>query len=131
MTETADAGAAKDTPLAVLFDGDCPLCSREIAWYRGLDTRHAIAWIDVARCSAESLPPGVDRAEVLARFHAVLPDGRTVSGARAFISVWHGLPRLRWMARLASVPPVPAMLELGYRGFLRFRPQLQWLVRRG
>jgi predicted DCC family thiol-disulfide oxidoreductase YuxK len=114
----------------VWFDGACPLCRREIAWMRRLDRRGAIAFVDVARAAA---PDGagcpVDRAALLARFHA-LEDGRVVSGAAAFAAMWRAVPLLRPLGLAARNRLVLAGLERLYGLFLRVRPRLQRAARR-
>jgi hypothetical protein len=52
------------------------------------------------------------------------------SGARGFIALWLSLPGWRWLGRIASVPPMPHLLELMYRAFLPVRPFLQRLLNR-
>jgi demethoxyubiquinone hydroxylase (CLK1/Coq7/Cat5 family) len=108
----------------VLYDGACPVCSREVAWYRGLDARCAIEWRDAAADDA-LLPAGISRERALARFHVVLPGGHARTGARAFIALWQQLGPLRVLGRIAALPPLPWLLELAYRGFLRLRPWVQ------
>lgn len=113
--------------LTVFFDGACPLCQREIALFRRLDWRGRIDFVDVAEPgSAESCP--IDRAELLARFHAREGD-RLLSGAAAFAAMWRAVPMLRPLGELARFRPVLAALELAYRGFLKVRPRLQRLAR--
>lgn len=109
----------------VWYDGACPLCSREIALMRRLDKRGAIHFVDVAAGGDEGCP--VDRADLLARFHAE-EDGVIHSGAAAFAAMWRAIPGLRWFGRLARHRPVLAVLERFYRVFLRVRRGLQRLV---
>tara|TARA_R110000764_G_scaffold110255_1_gene196632 strand:+ start:533 stop:907 length:375 start_codon:yes stop_codon:yes gene_type:complete len=109
----------------VWFDGDCPLCGREIALMRRLDRRGAITFIDVA--GDGSCP--IDRAELLARFHA-REDGRMLSGAAAFAAMWRAIPLLRPVGLLARNRIVLRGLEAAYLAFLRIRPGLQSLARR-
>jgi len=110
----------------VWFDGGCPLCRREIALMRRLDRRRAITFVDVAQDDA-TCP--VDRAALLARFHA-LEDGRMLSGAAAFAAMWRAIPSLRPLGIAARTPFMLAMLEFLYRRFLWVRPGLQHFMRR-
>jgi predicted DCC family thiol-disulfide oxidoreductase YuxK len=109
--------------LTVWFDGGCPLCRREIALMRRLDRRGRIRFVDLhGEAAPEECPVG--RAELLARFHAREGD-RLLSGAAAFAAMWRAIPPLRPLGELARLPPVLALLELGYRAFLHLRPALQ------
>lgn len=111
--------------LTVWFDGGCPLCRREIALMRRLDRRGRIAFVDVARDAPSDCPASHDT--LLARFHAREGD-RLLSGAAAFAAMWRAIPWLRPFGEAARFPPLLALLELAYRGFLRVRPALQRLA---
>ena len=105
----------------VYFDGDCPVCRKEIAHYQRQRGAEAIAWIDASNCEDEALGTGVDRATLLRRFHVREADGRLASGAAAFIAIWRRLPAFTWLAMLGSFRPVLAVLDAGYGLFLRVR----------
>ncbi len=113
--------------LLVWFDGDCPLCQREIALMRRLDRRRVIQFTDVSRGDATDCP--IDRGMLLARFHAQ-EDGRVLSGAAAFAAMWRAIPVLRPLGLVARNRFVLAVLERAYAMFLRVRPRLQRLTRR-
>lgn len=119
MSETTDPR------LKVWFDGACPLCQREIALMRRLDRDDAIHFVDVSGDADPSCP--IDRAELLARFHAE-EDGKVLNGAAAFAAMWRAIPVLRPLGLIARNGLVLAGLERLYRVFLRFRPRLQKLV---
>jgi predicted DCC family thiol-disulfide oxidoreductase YuxK len=106
--------------LSVWYDGDCPLCRREIAIMRRLDRRGRIDFVDAS--GPASCP--VDRAELLARFHA-MEDGRLLSGAAAFAAMWRAIPVLRPVGLLARNRVVLNLLERAYLRFLVVRPRLQ------
>ena len=114
----------QDPRLTVWFDGACPLCLREIALMRRLDRRGAIQFIDVA--GEEAVCP-IDRAELLARFHA-RENGRLLSGAAAFAAMWRAIPLLRPFGLAARAPWALKILEALYVRFLRVRPRLQRLM---
>ena len=111
--------------VTVWFDGGCPLCRREIALLRRLDRRGAVAFVEVG--GLESCP--MDRADLLARFHAQETGGPMLSGAAAFAAMWRAIPGLRTLGRLAQIPAILWGLERAYRLFLRVRPRLQALAR--
>lgn len=107
--------------LTVWFDGACPLCAREIALMRRLDRKGAIDFIDIAAPDA-ACP--IDRAALLARFHAQEADGPIVSGAAAFAAMWRAIPLLQPLGLIAKFPPALWLMERAYRLFLRARPAI-------
>lgn len=113
------------TRVKVWYDGACPLCAREIALMRRLDRRGAISFLDVAAGADPSCP--IDRAQLLARFHAE-EDGHVLSGAAAFAAMWRAIPLLRPLGLAARSPAVLRLLEAAYLRFLRLRPRLQRLL---
>ncbi len=115
------------TPITVYFDGSCPLCRAEVGVYQKADESGDIRWCDV---SSETLPDGMTRDQAMARFHVRNEAGEMVSGAKAFIALWLSLTRWRWLGRIASLPPLPWLLEGAYRVFLPIRPLLQKIARR-
>lgn len=120
---------ASTPALTVLYDGACPLCRREIGVYRGLQSSRAVCFADVSD-TAQPLPPGTTREQLLARFHVRNTDGRLLSGAQAFLALWAALPGWRWLALAGRLPGVAWAMERFYRLFLRVRPALQrWASR--
>lgn len=92
---------------------------------RRLDRRGAIEFIDA--CDPAGSCP-IDRAELLARFHAQ-EAGKLLSGAPAFAAMWRAIPLLRPLGLLAGWEPIAPVFEAAYRQFLRVRPRLQRLLR--
>jgi predicted DCC family thiol-disulfide oxidoreductase YuxK len=110
--------------LTVWYDGDCPLCRREIGLMRRLDRRSAIHFVDL--CAGEASCP-LDRGQALARLHA-LDQGQIVSGAAAFAAMWRRIPVLSPLGQLARNKIALRCLEGAYLAFLRLRPRIQALV---
>lgn len=125
-TPETDAQAA---PLTVYFDGDCPVCRREIAAYRKLSGAEHFAWVNAAQASGEQdaslLGEGLSREAALARMHVRDANGQLIGGAAAFAAIWSALPQFRWLGRIASTRPALWILEPGYRLFLKVRPLWQ------
>lgn len=108
-------------PLTVWHDGDCPLCRREIALMRRLDTLNRIRFVDATDATSDC---PLDRGALLARFHA-REDGVLLSGAAAFAAMWRAIPLLRPLGLAARNRHVLALLERVYIRFLGVRPRLQ------
>jgi predicted DCC family thiol-disulfide oxidoreductase YuxK len=107
--------------LTVYYDGACPVCSREIGFYRGRHGADAVAWVDASACPESALGPGLDRRRALARLHVRRADGALVEGAAAFVEIWRRLPAFARAGRLLGGPRARAALERAYALFLRFR----------
>lgn len=120
-TLASDASAPAGA-LSVYFDGGCPLCRAEISAYQRTEGGDALRWVDVNSCGEAELGTALDKTKALARLHVRRPDGTLVDGAAAFAEIWSVLPRWRWLGRLARLPGVTPMMELGYVLFLRLRP---------
>ena len=128
-SETHDTVAT--AAIRVFYDGSCPLCRAEIGFLARQKGAEALAFEDVsvALGADDAVARGLSCRQAMARMHVQLPDGTLLSGARAFLAMWGALPRFSWLARALSVPPLPSLLEMAYRGFLIVRPMLQRLAR--
>ena len=111
----------------VLYDGDCPLCAREIATLRRLDRgRGRIDFEDIAATGFDATRYGVDRAELMARIHGVLPDGTRIEGVEVFRRLY-GAVGLGWLVAPTRWPLFRPIFDAAYRAFARNR--LRWTGR--
>jgi predicted DCC family thiol-disulfide oxidoreductase YuxK len=107
--------------LTVYFDGGCPVCSREIGFYRKQAGADRLHWVNLMEASPEDFGDDLSLDVALARFHVRKADGSLVAGARAFALMWQQLPRFRSLGRIAALPGVVSVLEIGYRLLLKVR----------
>lgn len=100
--------------LTVIYNGSCPICSREIAAYRARAERAGagVRFIDLATDDVSRF--GLTRDAAARRFYAVAPDGRVLDGVPAFALLWERLPGLRRLARLARTPGVRRIAAVVY-----------------
>jgi predicted DCC family thiol-disulfide oxidoreductase YuxK len=111
----------------VFYDGDCPLCMREIRLLRRLDARRGrIRFTDIAAPDFEPEALGIDWGTFMAKIHARLPDGSWLTGVEVFRRLYAavGLGPLVWLTR---APGVSQLLELAYAKFAANR--LKWTGR--
>lgn len=131
MTTTSPPAETAEThdqqpACTVYYDGDCPLCQREIGFYQGMKGADAIRWHDVSQTRTGA--GDLSTRDAMARFHVRKADGTLVSGARAFFEVMKTIPRLRWLGRILSTPPIVWAAEASYDFFLLLRPALKRML---
>jgi predicted DCC family thiol-disulfide oxidoreductase YuxK len=119
----------EEPKLTVFYDGSCPLCTREIGFYKRLGEGAPVDFIDISQSSGAVVAPGLSRADAMKRFHVLRPDGGMSSGGPAFAHLWAALPRLAWIGRVLQRKPFPCLLDGAYTIFLPLRPLLQRLAR--
>ena len=90
----------------VLYNGDCPVCSREVRQYQRMtaDADLPIEYFDLN--DREMSDRWQINSEDAARRLHVRQGRQTYAGVPAFIVLWREIPRLRWLARIVSVPGV-------------------------
>ena len=115
--------------LTVFFDGSCPLCSREIAFYKQRRGAERLCWVDVSASPDADVAPGLSRERAMRRFHIRGEDGRLRSGGAAFAALWSALPALSPLGRVFRFAPATALLDVAYRLLLPLRPVLQSLAK--
>lgn len=115
---------------SVLFDGACPVCAREIAFYRRRAGAESLHWIDISADAAGAQVCGIDIQSARERFHVVMPGGEPRIGAAAFVEIWRHLPAFRLPAVLFGHKPGIWLLDKAYLAFLQIRPWLQRAARR-
>lgn len=112
--------------LTVFYDGACPLCDREISFFKRRRGAEYVAWVDLSGGGPqEMIAPGLSKRAALARFHVRRADGRLVSGGAAFAALWASLPGFRLDGRVFHAPPLTWVLDRAYVLFLVVRPRLQ------
>jgi predicted DCC family thiol-disulfide oxidoreductase YuxK len=116
-----------DAKTTVFYDGSCPLCRSEIGFYQRQRGADGVSFVDVSACEFALVAPDLSKADAMARFHVRDGDGKLVSGAGAFATLWTVLPTFSLVGRIANLPGIRHGLEAAYRAFLPLRP---WLQRR-
>jgi len=104
---------SKDQTTDVIFNGSCPICSREIASYARYSQRKAlpIRYTDLGDIDVSQY--GLTPDTAAKRLH-VIQDGVMISGLPAFAALWAQMPRFSWLARLVRAPIVRPIAEWVY-----------------
>lgn len=118
-------------PIQLLYDGDCPLCLREVNFLRRRNRdRDLVAFINIADPNYNG---PVDYARAMERIHAIMPDGRIISGVAVFREIYSALD-LGWVYAITRLPGLNWLAEqiyglwADYRLKLTGRPDLATLI---
>lgn len=112
-----------DWEIEAFFDGDCPLCAKEIALLRRWDRRQRIRFTDIAAPDFDRQSLGRTHDELMARMHGRLPDGSLVEGVEVFRRLYAAVG-FRWPIAVSRWPLVRPLLDLLYRFFAKHRLRL-------
>ena len=115
-----------DWQIEVFFDGDCPLCAREIATLRWMDRRHRVRFTDIAAPGFDPATTGLDLDTLMARIHGRLPDGGLVEGVEVFRRLYAAVG-LGPLVAITRLPGISHLLDAAYRLFAKNR--LRWTGR--
>ncbi|PPS38987.1 thiol-disulfide oxidoreductase DCC family protein [Chroococcidiopsis sp. TS-821] len=101
--------------IKLLYDGECPLCLREVNFLRKRDAgRGLVAFVDIAD---ENYNPkahgGVDFETAMGRIHAVLPDGTVIKNVEVFRRVYETLG-MGWIYAITKLPVIGAVADMLY-----------------
>lgn len=121
MSETAtQAVNAPPFDVEVFFDGDCPLCRREIDMLKRWDRKGRIRFTDIAAADFSATALGKTYDELMARIHGRLSDGTWIEGVEVFRRLYGavGFGPLVAMTRWLGISQ---LFDLGYWLFARNR----------
>jgi predicted DCC family thiol-disulfide oxidoreductase YuxK len=107
----------------MFYDGECPLCLREVRWLRRLDVEGRIRFTDIAATAFDAGALGLDLRRMMARIHARLPNGELIEGVEVFRRVYAAIGYQR-LVRISRWPGISWLLEQGYRWFAQNRLRL-------
>jgi predicted DCC family thiol-disulfide oxidoreductase YuxK len=112
-----------DFDIEVFFDGDCPLCLREIEMLRKLDKAGRIRFSDIQAPGFDAGSVGLTFAQLMQRIRGRLPDGELIEGTEVFRRLYGAVGFHRAVA-VSRWPGVSHLLDAGYSLFAQNRLRL-------
>lgn len=120
-----EAGSAppQGKTFEVFYDGECPLCVREMDLLRRWDRAGQIAFTDIAEPTFDPTTIGSDLATLMARIHGRLPDGTLVEGVEVFRQLYETVGFKTWV-RISRLPGIAGLADRAYTLFANNRLRL-------
>lgn len=108
--------------IKLLYDGECPLCMREVNFLRKRDAgRGLIAFVDIADDNYTPQENGdIDFETAMGRIHAILPDGTIIQNMEVFRRVYEILG-LGWVYGFTKLPVVGFVADKLYEIWANWR----------
>ena len=112
--------------IEVFFDGDCPLCTKEVDLIADKDTSDQILFTDIAAPHFVADSRGYTQQELMDEIRAVLPDGTRLSGVEVFRRMY-SLIGFRRSVSMTRMWGVRHGLDVAYKVWAKNR--LKWTGR--
>ncbi len=112
-----------DRQFKLLYDGQCPICRREVEWLKRRDRHGNLVPEDISAPNFHAEAYGLSQTEVMAVMHGVLPDGRIVRRVEAIREAYR-VVGLGWMVAPLSWPIIGWLADRAYGIFARNRVAL-------
>ncbi len=107
----------------VFYDGDCPLCMREIRMLTRKDLASRIQFTDIAAPTFDAAALGTTHAALMSRIQGRLADGTWIDGVEVFRQLYSAIGWTKLVA-LTRWPVIRTLLSAGYRVFAANRMRL-------
>jgi predicted DCC family thiol-disulfide oxidoreductase YuxK len=107
----------------VFFDGECPLCRREIEMLRRRDRSAQIRFTDIAAPGFDAAELGLEPQALMNRIHGRLPDGQIIEGVEVFRRLYAAVG-FGGIVRLSRAPGVSQLFDAAYTLFAKNRLRL-------
>lgn len=118
------ASGEQEKTMEVFYDGDCPVCSREVRFLRRHERLNSVRFTEIGSLGDRAPErAGRTREELMARIHGRMADGTVVEGVEVFRRLYD---RLGWRLLVAPTrwPGIRQITEAAYRWFARNRMRL-------
>ncbi|MCC0177846.1 DUF393 domain-containing protein [Waterburya agarophytonicola K14] len=121
--------------IKLLYDGECPLCVREVNFLTKKDRgRGIVNFVDIADANYNSRENAdIDFATAMGRIHGILPNGNVIKNVEVFRHIYQELG-MGWIYAMTKLPVVGAIADWIYgiwadwRLKLTGRPDLEAII---
>lgn len=124
-TQSQEATTTQPWRIKLLYDGECPLCLREVNFLQKRDAgRGLVAFVDIADENYKREDnANIDFETAMGRIHAILPDGTVVKNVEVFRRVYEALG-MGWVYAITKLPIIGFLADTLYGIWAEWRLKL-------
>ena len=112
----------KNWQIKLLYDGDCPLCVREVNFLRRQDAgKGKVLFVDIADNNYSPAENGnIDYETAMGRIHAILADGTIIKNMEVFRRIYEILG-MGWVYSFTKIPLLGKLADQFYGIWAKLR----------
>jgi predicted DCC family thiol-disulfide oxidoreductase YuxK len=110
--------------MEVFYDGDCPVCSREVRFLRRQERLKSVRFVDIDSLGDRAVERADrSRDQLMERIHGRMPDGTVIEGVEVFRRLYD---QMGWRVLVAPTrwPLLRQISEAAYGWFARNRQRI-------
>lgn len=107
----------------LLYDGNCPICRREIAWLKSRNQRGRLGLVDIQADNFDPSVYGTTFPTLMAEIHGLSRDGQLIKGMPVFYAAYSAVG-LGWLMAPTRWPFLRPLFDSLYAWFASHRLQL-------
>ena len=105
----------KTTKLTIFFDGECPLCKREVDFLQSRNKKKFLEFVDINSLDSNlELNYGITYKQAMERIHALKNDGSFIKDVEVFQEAYQ-LIGLGWIYAPTKLPIIDNLIQFIYK----------------
>lgn len=104
----------------LLYDGDCPLCLKEVNWLRKYNHHERLILENISDKDFNAGKYNKTINELMGSIHGVYPNGKIISGMEVFRQAYRAVG-LGWIFAPTAWPVLKIFFDISYKIFARYR----------
>jgi len=125
----ANSNIPKKYEITLFFDGDCPLCSREVRYLERKDSRGVIRFVDISTPDFDPAIYSKTKSDFMRAIHAELPDGTLIEGMEVFRRIYQAIG-YGFLLKPTKLPILKQIFDFAYYVFAKNRIRIGTLLGR-
>ncbi|KAL1812463.1 hypothetical protein ACET3Z_022528 [Daucus carota] len=123
--ESQSESSPSNWKVKMLYDGDCPLCMREVNMLQERNKSYqSIKFVDISSDDYSAQDnQGLDYETAMGRIHAILHDGTIVKDVEAFRKLYEAVG-LGWVYAITKYEPIATIADSVYGVWAKYRMQI-------